>query len=140
MAEFVSLLGALLRIAVIPLGGYLVLRCARRWPWVTACFLLVVVAAGIGTVTLAAHDGYRVRVDTRRMEFHSEIGRWCFAVGGLALILGPPALPLVAVARVRHGAMIGPVGGQWAGALFGYFMACAIWSMVLYSWLTGIVK
>jgi hypothetical protein len=74
------------------------------------------------------------------MEFGSEIGRQCFGVGRLLLVLSIPALPLVGIARTRNGAHLGPVGGQWFVALFGYFMACAIFSMVLYSWLTGIVK
>ncbi len=55
-------------------------------------------------------------------------------------MLGFPALPLVAIARAQNGADTGPVGGQWVVVLFGYFMACAIFGMVLYSWLTGIVK
>jgi hypothetical protein len=75
------------------------------------------------------------------MEFGSELGRWCFAVGWVSVVLGTPALPLVAFARAPNGAVVGPdSGGQWFAVLFGYFMACAVFSMVLFSWLTGIVK
>jgi hypothetical protein len=58
----------------------------------------------------------------------------------MLVILGFPALALVGIGRTRYGAHLGPVGGQWFVALFGYFLACAVFSMVLYSWLTGIVK
>ncbi len=74
------------------------------------------------------------------MEFTSEIGRWCFTVGAVLMTLGVPALPLVAIGRVRNGDVPGPVGGQWVIVLFCYFMACLIFSGALYSWLTGIVK
>jgi hypothetical protein len=65
MNDIGQLLTAVLRIAIVPMIGYAVIRLARRWPRVT-----------------------------------------------LTLIV----------------------------SLFGYFMACAVFSMVLYSWLTGIVK
>jgi hypothetical protein len=140
MAVFLDLLGALLRVAAVPVCGYLVLHFARRWPWVTVGILVLVVVAGIGAVTAAAFDGYNVQLDTRNIEFHSEMGRWCFAFGGLALILGFPALPLVVIARAQNGTKIGPVGAQWAGVPFGYFMACFFCSAAFYAFLTGITK
>jgi hypothetical protein len=74
------------------------------------------------------------------MTFGSEIGRWCLAVGVVGVILGLPALPLVAIARARNGAGVGPVGVQWVFVLFGYFMACLFCSMIFSSWVTGIIK
>jgi hypothetical protein len=140
MEEWVQLLTALLRIALVPLLGYVIVRLARRWPRATLALLLAGLAAGAGALSYAWQDGFRVSLDTRKMAFQSEAGRWCFAVGGMAVILGLPALPLVAVARARNGADIGPVGVQWVAVLFGYVMACAMCGMMLYSLLTGIVK
>jgi hypothetical protein len=74
------------------------------------------------------------------MAFQSEAGRWCFAVGGVAVILALPALPLVAVAQSRNGEHMGPLGVQWVVVLFAYFMGCALCGMVVYSFLTGIIK
>jgi hypothetical protein len=138
--EFGQLLAAAMPVALIPLLGYAVVRLARRRPRATLTLLLLVVAAGVGALLYAWHDGFRVARDTRKMTFGSEAGRWCFGVGGVGVILGLPALPLVAIARARDGANMGPVGPQWVVVLFGYFMACVIWSMVLYSLLTGIIK
>ena len=135
-----QLLAGLLRIAVVPLLGYAVVRFARRWPMTTLTHLLALLAGGIGALGYVAEDGFGFDLDSRKMEFGSEVGRWCFAVGGVLMILGFPALPLVAIARAPNGAGTGPVGGQWVVVLFGYFMACAIFSMVLYTWLTGIGK
>jgi hypothetical protein len=140
MEDVVQLLAAVLRIAVVPLAGYGVVRLARRWPWAALALLLALIAAGAGAVGYARHDGFIVHPDTRRAEFGSEAGRWCFAVGWVFLVLAIPALPLVAIARARNGAGTGPVGGQWFVVLFGYFMGCAVFAAVLYSWLTGIVK
>ena len=140
MEEVGPLLAALSQIALILLVGYAVVRLARRWPWATLTLLLALLAVAAGALGYAAQDGFSVRPDSRKMEFGSEVGRWCFAVGGVLMILGFPALPLVAIARAPNGAGTGPVGGQWVVVLFGYFMACALFSMVLYSWLTGIVK
>ena len=128
------------RLALVPVAGYGVIGLARRWPRATMTLLLALIAAGAGGLSYAARDGLVVRPDSRKMQFHSDIGRSCFAVGALMVTLGVPALPLVAIARARNGAARGPLGGQWMAAIFGYFMACAIFGMVLYSWLTGIVK
>ncbi len=140
MEESVQLLAAFTRIALIPLLGYAVVRLSRRWPWAALALLLAVLAAGAGALGYAWQDGFRVSPDTRKLAFRSEAGRWWFAVGGVTVTLGLPALPLVAVARARNGADIGPVGGQWAAVLAGYFMACVICGMALYSLLTGIIK
>jgi hypothetical protein len=140
MDEVGQLLAALARIALVPLVGYTVVRLARRWPWATFTLLLALLVVGVGSLGYAAQDGFSVDPASRKMAFGSDNGRWCLAVGGVLVILGTPALPLVAIARAPNGAATGPVGGQWFVVLFGYFMACAIFSMVLYSWLTGIVK
>jgi hypothetical protein len=140
MEEVGQLLTALARIALVPLVGYAVVRSARRWPGGTSVLLLALLAAGAGALGYAARDGFGVSPDTRKMEFRSETGRWCYAAGGVVTILGGPALPLVVIARARNGADRGPVGVQWVFVLYGYFMACLFVSMVLYSWLTGIVK
>jgi hypothetical protein len=102
--------------------------------------LLAALAVGGGALVFAWQDGFSVSPETRKMVFQSEVGRWCFAVGGVAVTLGLPALPLVAVARERKGELIGPIGVQWVIVLFGYFLACAICGMILYSLLTGIIK
>jgi hypothetical protein len=130
----------MLRIALVPLVGWAVVQLARRWPRATLALLLALLAAGAGALGYAGHDGYSVDPDTREMGFGSEVGRWCFVGGATLVLFGVPALPLVAIARARNGVVIGPVGGQWVPVLFGYFMACLIWGMVLYSGLTGIVK
>jgi hypothetical protein len=140
MEEFGQLLAALSRIALVPLVGYGVVRLAHRWPGTTLTLLLALIAISAGALGYTLGDGFRVDLDSRKMEFGSEIGRWCFALGGVAVILGVPALPLVAIARARNGADTGPVGVQWVFVLYGYFMACLFCSMVLYSQLTGIVK
>ena len=140
MEEFAQLLAAFARIALVPLVGYGVVRLARRWPGATLTLLLVLIVIGALALGYTLGEGFRVDLNSRQMEFGSEIGRWCFAVGGVIVILGLPALPLVAIARLRNGVDIGPVGGQWVGVLFGYFMACLFCSMALYSLLTGIVK
>jgi hypothetical protein len=140
MEEFGQLLAALMRIALIPLLGYAIVRLARRWPRATLTLLLAVVATGAAALGYARHNGFNVPLDTRKIAFQSETGRWCFAIGGVGVLLGLPALPLVAVARARNGEHIGPLGGQWVAVLYGYFMACLIWSIALYSLLTGIVK
>lgn len=140
MEEWLRLLAALLWFALIPLLGYAIVRLARCWPWATLVLLVAVVATGAGAVGYAGHDGFSVPPDTRKMVFHSEAGRWCFAIGGVGVSLALPALPLVAVARSRNGLTIGPMGVQWVAVLFGYFMACVIWGMVFYSLLTGIIK
>ncbi|MFL5242714.1 MAG: hypothetical protein ACJ8FY_11455 [Gemmataceae bacterium] len=140
MEDFVQLLAAILPTALVPLLGYAIVRLARRWPRATLALLLAVVAGAAGALGYAWHDGFSVPPDTRKMAFQSDVGRWCFRLGGVGVTLGLPALPLVAVARERKGADIGPVGAQWAAVLFGYFMACAICGMVLYSLLTGIIK
>jgi hypothetical protein len=140
MEELVQLLSALVRIALIPLLGYAIVRLARRWLRFPLALLLVVLATGAGALSYAWQDGFRVPLETRKMAFQSETGRWCFAIGGVTVILGLPALPLIAVARARNGADIGPVGVQWVAVLFGYFVACGICSMAPYSLLTGIIK
>jgi hypothetical protein len=140
MDEVVPLLAALLRIALVPLVGYVVLRFARRWPGATLTLLLILLALGSAALGYAWHNGFSVDPASRKMHFGSQIGRWCFAAGGVAVVLGVPALPLIAVARARNGANMGPVGPQWVVVLFGYFMACLIFGMVLYSLLTGVVK
>jgi hypothetical protein len=94
--------------------------------------LLALIAVGAAAVGYAAHAGFSVQPSTPRMELASEMGRWCFAAGGVVLILSVPALPLVAVARAENGATTGPVGTQWVVVLFGYFMACLIFGMALY--------
>jgi hypothetical protein len=140
MEDIVPLLATLLRIVLIPLVGYAVVRLARRWPRMTLTLLLVFLAIGFGVLGYAWHNGFSVDPASRKMHFGSEIGRWSFAVGGVAVVLGVPALPLIAIARSRNGATIGPVGPQWVVALFGYFIACLIFGMVLYSLLTGVIK
>jgi hypothetical protein len=140
MEEVGQLLMAALPIGLVPLVGYTIVRLGRRRPQVTLTLLLALIAAGGGALGFVAQDGFSLRPDSRKLEFGSEVGRWCFAVGGALMVLGVPALPLVAIARARNGEVVGPVGGQLAGVLFGYFMACAIFSMVLYTWLTGIGK
>jgi hypothetical protein len=140
MEEWVQLSMALLRIALVPLLGYCIVRLARRWPRGTLILLLAALAVGVGALVFAWHGGFSVSPDTRKMEFQSQAGRWCFAVGGVAVTLGLPALPLIAVARERKGETIGPTGVQWVIVLFGYFLACAICGMILYSLLTGIIK
>jgi hypothetical protein len=135
-----QLLAGLLRIAVVPLLGYAVVRFARRWPMTTLALLLALIAGGIGALGYVAEDGFGVDLYSRKMEFGSEVGRWFFAIGCVLLNLGVPALPLVAIARARNGAVMGPVGGQWVAVLYGYFMACLIFGSALYMWLTGIVK
>jgi hypothetical protein len=140
MKEVVSLLASLSGIALVLLVGYAVVRLARRRPWATLTLLLALIGLGTGALIYAGQDGSRVDPISRKMEFGSLLGRWCFGVGGVLLILGIPALPLVIIARERNGADTGPVGGQWAGVLFGYFIACGVFSAVLYSLLTGIVK
>jgi hypothetical protein len=101
---------------------------------------LAFLTTGAGALSYAWHDGFSVAPETRKMAFQSEAGRWCFAAGGVAVVLGLPALPLVAIARARNGEGVGPVGAQWVAVLFGYFMACMLCGMVLYSLLTGIIK
>lgn len=140
MEELVELVTALIRIALIPLLGYAIVRLARRWPQATLALLLAVLATGVGALSYAWMDGFHVPPDTRKMAFQSGPGRWCFAVGGVTVILGLPALPLVAIARAPNGENMGPVGPQWVAVLFGYSMACGICGMVLYSLLTGIIK
>jgi hypothetical protein len=140
MEDFGQLLAALMQIALIPLLAYAIVRLARRWPRATLALILAVVAVGAGALGYACHDGVSVPPDTRKMAFQSEMGRRCFAIGGVGVTLGLPALALVAVARSRNGEAIGPVGAQWVAVLFAYFMACVICGMVLYSLLTGIIK
>jgi hypothetical protein len=140
MEVLLQVLAAVAGITVYPLVGYAVIRLAGRWPRATLALLLVAVAAGAGALGYARFDGFDVPLDTRRMTFRSEAGRWCFDAGWVAVILGVPALPLVAVARARNGERIGPAGAQWVVVVFGYFMGCAVWGMVLYSWLTGIAR
>ena len=141
MEDIGPLLLAVMRLAVVPVAGYAVLLLARRWPRCILILLLTLIALGAGAIAYCKHDNFVVLQDSRKLEFGSELGRWCFTVGALTEILCCPALPLVAMARAKNGEEIGPVsGGQWFVALFGYFMACAIFSMVLFSWLTGIVK
>ena len=140
MAEVGALLAALARIALIPLFGYAVVKIARGRPRTTLTLLLVLLVGGVVALSYTAQDGLRVDPDSRKMEFGSMSGRWCFTVGGVLAILTFPALPLVAIACSGDGPVKGPVGAQWVAVLFGYFMACAIFGMVLYSFLTGIVK
>jgi hypothetical protein len=140
MDVVIELLAAFARVACVPLTGYAVVRLARRWPEITLLVLLSLIAVGVVAEAYATYDGYRVDLKTRIMDFESDLGHWCFAGGGLLLILSVPALPLVAIARARQGTDMGPVGAQWAGVLFGYFMACFFVSAALYSWLTGIIK
>lgn len=140
MKELAQLLAAFARIVLIPFLGYAIVRLARRWPRSTLVLLLAVVAAGAGSAGYAWYDGFRISLDTRKIAFNSEVGRWCFAIGGVGVTLGVPALPLVAIARARNGENIGPVGVQWMAVLFGYFMACVICGMVFYSLITGIIK
>jgi hypothetical protein len=140
MEEWLQLVMVISRIALVPLLGYCIVRLARRWPRGALILLLAALAVGGGALVFAWHEGFRVSPETRKMVFQSETGRWCFAVGGVVVTLGLPALPLVAVARERKGEMIGPIGVQWVIVLFGYFLACAICGMVLYSLLTGIIK
>ena len=90
MNEIVPLLATLLRIALVPLVGYAVVRFARRWPWATLTLLLAFLVVGCGAVAYACHDGFSVDFGSRKMKFGSEIGRWCFAVGGVLVILGVP--------------------------------------------------
>ena len=40
MEDIVQLLAAVLRIALVPLVGYAIVRLARRWPWATCTQLL----------------------------------------------------------------------------------------------------
>jgi hypothetical protein len=141
MEDFVHLVAPVARLAAVPLIGYAVVRLARRWPWATLALLVALLALAAGALAYAGLDGYAVDVNTRRMTFGSEVGRWCFAIGGIGVTLGLPALLLVPFARARNGTATGPVGGgQWFVVLFGYFMACAICGAVLYSLLTGIIK
>ncbi len=140
MEELIQLLAAFARIALVPLLGYSVIWLARRWPWATLILLLVLLALGMAALGYAGQEGFRVDRDSRKMTFGSEIGRWCFAIGGAGVLLVLPALPLVAIARARNGTTRGPVGGQWVVVLYGYFMACLFCSIALYSGLTGIVK
>ena len=140
MEDYIQLLLAVGRIAIIPLVGYIVIRLARRWPRLTLALLLVLIAVGVSALCYAHIEGFSVNPTTRKMSFGSEVGRICYFVGGMLTILSVPALPLIAVARAKNGSTIGPVKGEWIIALFGYFMACAIFGMVLYSWVTGIVK
>jgi hypothetical protein len=50
MKEFGQLLAVLLRIALIPLVGYAVVRLARRWPRAALTLLLALLAAGAGAL------------------------------------------------------------------------------------------
>jgi hypothetical protein len=140
MEDWVQLFLAVTRIALIPLLGYCIVRLARLWPRGTLILLLAALAVGAGALVYAWHEGFRVSPETRKMVFQSEVGRWCFAIGGVAVTLGLPAVSLIAVARERKGERIGPMGVQWVIVLFGYFIACAICGMILYSLLTGIIK
>jgi hypothetical protein len=140
MEDFVQLLLALAPIVLVLLLGCGVVHLGRRWPWVTLALLLPVITLAAGALGYAWHEGFEVRPDTRQMTFGSELGRWCFTAGGLGVVLGVPALPLVAIARSRNGGRIGPVGAQWVGVLFAYFLVCVVWSAVVYSLLTGIIK
>jgi hypothetical protein len=135
-----QLLMALLRVMLVPVVGYGVVRCGRRWPRATLAVLLTLIVVAVGCMRYAAEDGFRVDPVSRLMTFGSEAGEWCFAGGWVLMVLGIPALPLVAFARAPNGEQTGPVGAQWAAVLFGYFMACLVFSSALYSWLTGIVK
>lgn len=140
MNELAELLTAVARIAVIPVIGYAVACLACRWPRVVLAVLALLIAAGAVALGYAASEGYSVDPTSRQMTFGSDSGRWCFAIGGTLLVLAVPGLPLVAMARAEVAAAGAPARYQWVIALFGYFMACAIFGMVLYSWLTGIVK
>src|SRR5262245_58164793 len=77
MEGLIQLLAALLRIALIPLLGYALVRLARRWPRTTLALLLAVLALGAGALGYAWQDGFSVARDTRTMAFQSEAGRWC---------------------------------------------------------------
>lgn len=140
LRELASVLASLASIALVPLIGFAVVCLARRRPWTAAALVGVAVAAGAGAVGYAASEGYGYRPDVGRVEFVSEAGRRAFGVGMALLTLGCPAWLLVLAARTRNGATLGPRGYQWVVALYGYWMACLICSMVLYSWLTGHVK
>jgi hypothetical protein len=140
MEVLVQLLAQILRIAAVPLFAYAIVRLARRWPATTLTVLLVLIVLSCGALAYASGDGIWVDQRSRNMEFSSQTGHWCFSLGGLVVILGVPALPLLAVARVRNGEAVGPVGPQWLVVLFGYFMACLFCSMVVYWLLTGIEK
>ncbi|MGE3806314.1 MAG: hypothetical protein AB7K24_16725 [Gemmataceae bacterium] len=140
MEDITQLLAYAGRIALVPLIGYGVLRLGQRWPWGTLTLLFALIALGTGALTYVARDGFSIEPTSRRMEFGSELGSWCFVVGAVLVTLGCPALLLVPIARARNGERTGPVGIQWVVVLMGYFVACAIFGMVLYSWLTAIVK
>jgi hypothetical protein len=60
MEEWIQLLAALMRIALIPFVGYVIVRLACRWPRATPALLLAVVATGAGALGYAWHDGFRV--------------------------------------------------------------------------------
>src|SRR5262245_40773508 len=75
MEEFGQLLAGLMRIALIPLLGYAIVRLARRWPRATLSVLLTLIAAGAGALGYAWHDGFSVPLDTRKLAFQSDAGQ-----------------------------------------------------------------
>jgi len=140
VAEFLSLLAGLGAVALILLGATAIVCQARHRPLIVTALIGVVVGIGAGAIGYAAAEGYGYRPDLRRVEFASDTGHHCFDVGFVLLTLGCPAWLLVIVGRTRNGPTVGPRGAQWAAVLFGYWMACAIWGGVLYSWLIGYSK
>jgi hypothetical protein len=134
------LLASLLGLALIPLIGFSVVCLARRRPGIAVILLGAVMAAGAAAIGYAAAEGYGYQPALQRVEFASEAGRFSFDVGMVLLTLGCPAWLLVLVARTQNGTTLGPRGVQWVIVLYGYWMACLVASMVLYSWLTGRVK
>jgi len=106
-----QLLAALLRIALIPLVGYAVVRLARRWrgdvdpapgPNRRRGWAVCPMPRMTGSVSVWIPGRWSSR---------SEIGRWCFAVGGVLMILAFLHCRWLPSPRAER-SDIGPVGAM----------------------------
>jgi len=154
--DLLELLAPLLSLAIIVLIAWSVIVLARRWLWATLAGLTALLAAGVGLLWIAGEMGYAFDFQRNVVEFSSEEGQLCFVLGRALVALFAPAFLLVPFAQAENvarrpddsedpqtekaDAVRGPVGGQWPVLIGGYFVACAVWSMVLFSWLTGYAK
>jgi hypothetical protein len=101
--------------ALLLLFGFAVLWTARRRPRTVALAVGGIVAFGLAAVwywALAFDRGW-------------DAWKGWFSIGMIAVLAGCPAWLLVLTARQPNGGAVGPVGRhQWGQVLFGYWLAC----------------